>query len=92
MEPTINQQSPAWLAFVQISFALSLILMIVGICYLPVELWIRGYLGMGLFFVVSSTITLSKTMRDEHEGKKILNKVAEIKTEKILKEYDMQRG
>lgn len=86
MEPTINQQSPAWIAFVQISFALSLILMIIGICYLPVEIWIRGYLGMGLLFTVSATITLSKTMRDEHEAKKIVNKIAEVKTERILKE------
>jgi hypothetical protein len=91
MEPSINRQSPAWLAFVQISFVISLLLMVVGICYLPVELWIRGYLGMGLFFVVSSTITLSKTMRDEHEAKKIVNKINEVKTERILKEFEMPR-
>jgi hypothetical protein len=90
MEPSINQQSPAWIAFVQVSFALSLALMIIGICYLPVEMWIRGYLGMGLFFTVSATITLSKTMRDEHEAKKLVNKIAEVKTERILKEYDMK--
>lgn len=90
MEPTITQQSPAWVAFVQISFALSLILMVVGICYLPVEMWVRGYLGMGLFFTVSATINLSKTMRDEHEAKKLLNKIAEVKTERMLKEYDMK--
>jgi hypothetical protein len=89
--PSISQQSPGWVAFVHISFALSVILMTIGICYLPVDLWIRGYLGMGLFFCISSTITLSKTLRDEHESKKIVNKIAEVKTERILKEFDLQR-
>jgi hypothetical protein len=90
-QPTLTQQTPAWLAFVQISFVLSLGLMIVGICLLPVDLWIRGYLGMGLFFTVSATITLSKTMRDEHEAKKIVNRIHEVKTEKMLQEFDLHR-
>jgi hypothetical protein len=54
---------------------------------LPVSGWIKGYLGMGLFFLVSATITLTKTMRDAHENKKIVNRIHEAKTEKILKEY-----
>jgi hypothetical protein len=90
-QPTLTQQSPAWLAFVHISFVLSLALMIIGIIILPVDLWIRGYLAIGLLFTVSATINLSKTMRDEHEAKKIVNRLQEVKTEKMLKEFDLQR-
>jgi hypothetical protein len=90
-QPTLTQQSPAWLAFVHISFVLSLALMIIGIAILPVDLWIRGYLAIGMLFTVSATINLSKTMRDEHEAKKIVNRLQEVKTEKILKEFDLQR-
>ena len=89
-QPGLNQDSPAFVAFTQITFVIALAGMIVGICFLPVEIWIRGYLGIGLFFCVSSTIVLSKTMRDLHEGKKIVNKIADIKTERILKEFDMK--
>ena len=90
MEPTLNQSSPSWLAFVHIAFVISLGLMATGICFLPVDWWMRGYLLMGLFFTVSATITLSKTLRDDHEAKKIVHRLGEIKTERILKEFDMK--
>ena len=89
-QPTLNQSSPGWLAFVQIAFFIALGLMIAGIVLLPVDLWMRGYLLMGLFFTVSATITLSKTLRDDHEAKKIVHRIGEIKTERLLKEFDMK--
>ena len=61
--------------------------MIFGIFMLPLDLWIKGYFSMGLFFLVSSTISVSKTLRDKHEYDRIINRVEEAKTEKILKEY-----
>lgn len=89
-QPRLNQQTPAWVAFTYLSFFLSLGLMSVGVCVLPVVLWIKGYLAMGLFFTVSATITLSKTLRDEHEAKKLVNRLHEVKTERMLKEFDLQ--
>ncbi len=87
-QPGLSQDSPMWVGFTQISFLISLTAMVVGICYLPVELWIRGYLGIGLFFAISSTVVLSKTMRDQHEARKLINKIHEVKTERFLKEFD----
>lgn len=89
-QPTLNQSSPAWLAFVNIAFVIALALMVTGIVVLPVDWWMRGYLLMGLFFTVSATITLSKTMRDDHEAKKIVHRLGEIKTERLLKEFDLK--
>jgi hypothetical protein len=88
MEPGISQDSAAWIGFTQVAFVVSLVGMIVGICYLPVEIWMRGYLGIGLFFALSSTVVLSKTMRDQHEAKKLLYKINEVKTERMLKEFE----
>ena len=88
--PTLGQDTAAWRAFVSVSFAISLGLMVVGIWVLPVVLWIKGYLAMGLFFMVSSTLTLSKTLRDQHEAQKIVNRVSEAKTERLLKEFDLK--
>jgi hypothetical protein len=50
--------------------------------------WIKGYLGMGLFFSVGSTISLSKTVRDVEDSKRILNRVDEAKLERLLAEHD----
>ncbi len=88
--PQLQQDSAAWRFFVQASFAISLILMSVGIFELPVNIWMRGFLGMGLFFTVSSTITMAKTMRDGHESHKLIRRLTDAKTEKILHEYELK--
>lgn len=87
--PDIHQDSPAWIFFVWCSFAIALGLMLFGIYYLPAEWWVKGYFGMGLFFIVGSTFTLSKTLRDQHESKRFVNRVVDAKTERILSEYEV---
>lgn len=89
-QPTLSQNSGAWVFFTQASFVIAMGMMIMGIWVLPVVLWIKGYLAMGLFFTVASTITLSKTMRDDHEAKKLVNRIHEVKTEKMLREFDLK--
>ena len=88
--PNINEDSAAWLAFVWISFVMSMLLMCFGIYFLPVEVWIKGYMGMGLFFTVGSAFTLSKTVRDQHESKKLINRLSDAKTEKFLHEFEIK--
>tara|TARA_B110000881_G_scaffold124086_1_gene108980 strand:+ start:368 stop:604 length:237 start_codon:yes stop_codon:yes gene_type:complete len=73
--------------FTKLSFLVSLGALVFGVVMLPLDIWAKGYLGMGLFFLVSSTISVSKTLRDKHEFDRIINRVEEAKTEKILKEY-----
>jgi hypothetical protein len=85
--PNLTEESTGWHVFAHLGFLISLAMMCLGIYLLPVTGWIKGYFGMGLFFMVSSTITLTKTVRDRHESRKIVNRIHEAKTEKILKEY-----
>lgn len=88
MEPKLHEDSPSWIFFVHAAFVIALAAMVIGIWLLPDALWIKGYLAMGLFFTVSSTITLSKTVRDNHEAKKLYHQIAEVKTEQLLKEMN----
>jgi hypothetical protein len=83
-----QSHSAAWIFQSWASFILSISAMTIGILNLPVDTWIKGYLGMGLMFSVGSTISLSKTVRDQHESSKILSRVDEAKLEKILAEHD----
>lgn len=85
----LQKDSAAWVAFVKISFVISLGATSFGIFFLPVDLWVKGYMAIGLYFCVASTLMLSKTIRDEYEAGKLLNKLTEAKTEKMLKEYDL---
>ena len=88
--PQLQQDSPAWRFFVQVSFVISLGLMSVGIWELPVNVWMRGFLGMGLFFTISSTIVMTKTMRDDHEAQKLIKRLTNAKTEKMLQDYEIK--
>jgi hypothetical protein len=50
-----------------ISFAVSLAVTIIGIGYLHDSRWIRGFLALGLLYVVTSSFTLAKCIRDRQE-------------------------
>lgn len=80
--------SPAWIAQTWISFAVSVGACALGIWVLPVDPWIRGYLAMGLLFVLGSTLNLAKTARDQHEAHKLVARVDEARMEKLLAEHN----
>ena len=89
VKKSINQgHSSAWIAQTWLSFLISISATAVGILYLPVDGWIKGFMGMGLTFTVGSTISLTKTQRDIHEGKKLTTKIEEARVERILTEHD----
>ncbi len=81
--------SPEWVFFVKASFAISFGAMFIAIFFFAqVDLISKGFLAMGTLYLVASTFTLSKTIRDEFEGQKLINKLADARTEKLLKEYE----
>ena len=79
--------TPAWIAQTWVSFGIALVAMVLGIWHLPVDNWIRGFMALGQFFVVASTFTLAKTIRDNHEALKTINRVKDAKTSKLINEY-----
>ncbi len=85
----VQRDTAAWIFQVWASFAISVGMMSIGIAYLPVDVWIRAFLAMGLLFSVGSSLSLSKTLRDNHEAKRLLNRLSDAKTEKIIREYEM---
>ena len=58
----------AWRFQVWASFVLSTTVTGLGVAYLPVDIWTKGFLAMGLLFTVGSCFSLAKTIRDEHES------------------------
>ncbi|MCP5056361.1 MAG: hypothetical protein GY937_06495 [bacterium] len=83
----MDLDTQAWRMQVWLSFGLALALTTVGVLYLPVDIWVKGYLGVGLYFTVSSCFTLAKTLRDQHEREKMTNQISEARTERMLREY-----
>jgi hypothetical protein len=88
MNPQVQQHSSSWVAFTYASFVGSLAMISLGIMFAPVDIWMKGYLAMGAVMVVQSCITLTKTLRDVHEGGKLVNRIEDAKTERLLMEID----
>ena len=90
MQRTLRQQdhSSAWIVQTWAAFIISVSSTGLGILYLPVNGWVKGFLGMGLIFTVSSTVSVSKTTRDVHESKKFTSRIDEARMEKILSEQN----
>ncbi len=76
--------SGAWITFTYFNALAAVAMMLGGVFFLPIDLWIKGYLLMGLLMLVSSTIIVTKTIRDVEEAKKLVNKIEEAKTERLL--------
>ncbi|MEZ5538176.1 MAG: YiaA/YiaB family inner membrane protein [Thiolinea sp.] len=88
MNDSINAtNSASWLFFVKLTFGISLAAMVAFIFFMDGSLLTKGYLALNSLFMVSATIMMSKTLRDEHEVNKLANRISEAKTNKILKEF-----
>ncbi len=86
MNQSSQPHSNAWLTFTYISFFASAAMVAAGILYLPLDLWAKGYLAMGVLMLTQSCITLTKTLRDNHEAARFLNRIEDARTERLLME------
>jgi hypothetical protein len=86
MNQNIQHHSNAWVTFTYGSFGTSAFLVAIGVYFLPVDLWIKGYLAMGIVMLIQSCITLTKTVRDVHESSRFVNRIEDAKAERLLME------
>jgi hypothetical protein len=86
MNQNAQPHSGAWVTFTYASFAGSAFMVGLGVFFLPLDLWIKGYLTMGIVMLVQSCITMTKTMRDVHESSRMVNRIEDAKAERLLME------
>jgi hypothetical protein len=83
-----NQHSGSWIAFTYASFFGALGMLALGILFAPVEYWVKAYFGMAAVFLVQSSITMTKTLRDVHENARFVNRLDDAKAERLLMEIE----
>jgi hypothetical protein len=89
MSATVKSSTtPAFLVQAAISFGVSVVACMIGIAYLPVGGWIRAFLGLALLYVVTSTFTLAKCVRDRQETATITGRVDQARLDRLLAEHD----
>jgi hypothetical protein len=81
----VDRPSNAWVSFAYISFGASVLLVAGGIASLPLDWWVRGYLGIGTVLLMQSCFTLAKSLRDTHEASRMINRIEEARTERLLR-------
>lgn len=54
-----------------------------------IDLWVKGFLTMGLFCCIGSTFTLAKTILDNYEAERMAN-LLDAKTGKLRSDYDFR--
>lgn len=84
MNTETTPHSGAWVAFTYASFLGSTVMVGLGILFLPVDLWVKAYLAMGVVMLIRSCITATKTLRDVHEARRMVNRIEDAKTERLL--------
>jgi hypothetical protein len=90
---TTSQQKPSAAFFIQsvISFAVALIALVIGVINLQVDVWVRGFLSVGVLYLVTSTFTMAKVIRDQQEASSALSRIDQVRLEKMLAEHDPYR-
>ncbi|MBL8923591.1 MAG: hypothetical protein JNJ54_32350 [Myxococcaceae bacterium] len=84
----IQPHSAAWVAQTWISFLISMGVTLMGIWFLPVDAWVKAFMGMGLLFTVGSTFSLAKTVRDQHEAQSIKQRIDDARVSRLIAEHD----
>ena len=89
--PLRPRTTTAFYAQAAISFAVSLSVTIFGVGYLHDSRWVRAFLALGLLYVVTSSFTLAKCIRDRQEETAIVSRVDQARLDKLLAEQDLLR-
>ena len=89
-EYSISDNTSQWNFLVKIAFATAMAATVIGIYMLPGPLVVKGYFLVSSMFLVFSTITMSKTIRDGHESQRLHNRISEARTSKMIRELDGQ--
>ncbi|NMO02088.1 hypothetical protein HH308_12785 [Gordonia sp. TBRC 11910] len=71
-----------------IAFGASLAAAVIGMLYLPMDPWQRGFIGITMLFLTSSTFTLAKVVRDRQEQAAVMARLDEARVERLIADHD----
>lgn len=88
MNDKTQTHSAGWVVQTWISFLAAVGVTAMGIFFLPVDVWVKAFMAMGLLFTVGSTFSLAKTVRDQHEAETFHKRVDAARVNRIIAEHD----
>ncbi len=88
--PTKNTQ--AFFFQAGASFGIAMLGLLWALLYMPMDPWQRGFLAMTCLFLVSSSFTLAKVIRDAQDDKYVVSRLDQARVDKLLAEHDPFRA
>ncbi|MFD5079261.1 YiaA/YiaB family inner membrane protein [Streptomyces sp. NPDC058371] len=86
--PVKQQSTAAFYGQAVASFSVAIAATAIGILRLDANAWVRGFLAIAVLYLVTSSFTLAKVIRDRQEAGQIVSRVDQARLEKLLAEYD----
>ena len=86
--PNTTKNTNAFFLQAGLSFGIALLTMVIAVLYLPVDPWIRAFLGLGTLFLTTSSFTLAKCVRDAQESQYVVSRLDQARVDKLLAEHD----
>ncbi|THA34893.1 hypothetical protein E6R18_06595 [Streptomyces sp. A1277] len=86
--PVRQQNTAAYYGQAVASFGIAMGAVTLGIYCLDADAWVRGFLAIGVLYLVTSAFTLAKVIRDRQEAGQLVSRVDQARLEKILAEHD----
>lgn len=83
-----GKSTAAFHAQAAISFGIALVSVALGVLNLDASPWVRAFLGLGVLYLVTSTFTLAKVVRDNDERAAVASRVDQARVDRILTEHD----
>lgn len=87
-ESRTTKNTTAFYAQAAVSFSVALMGLLFAVLYMPGDAWMRAFIGMSTLFLVSSSFTLAKVIRDNQENAAIYSRLDQARVERILAEHD----
>ncbi len=70
-----------------LSFSIAFIGSLIGIYFIPMDIYAKAFLGMAYLFSISACFMVAKVVRDKQESGTLINKIEQAKTEKLINKY-----
>ena len=84
MTENVLKHSQTWVSFSYLSFGTAASMLAIGIYLMPLDLWGKGYLAMGILMLLQTAINVTKTLRDNQEADRLQRSLEEANTERRI--------
>ncbi len=82
------KNTSAYNMFTLFSFGVAAVMAAGGIYFLEASFAAKGFYAMSTLMLVHTTVAATKTLRDNEEAAKMINRIDEARTEKLLMEIN----